>query len=232
MAARISNNGLWRISYGEPSGLTLEQLRQRQPQKFRVMLPGHPDPDQYRIVNFSPYRVHQRLAPSMRVGRFCLAADAAHGQSTLLMWNYAKSLSVCNPFGGLGLTGGIADVGCLYDCLIGIYNGYTDDSILDKYSDIRRQKYNDIIDPVSSKNMLRLFTQDPERALEHDDFLKMCKRAESDPGFARELQSGSVHLQHDFTQYYKKPLGHTSTAIERGEQHGLEEDDLATAVAV
>ncbi len=80
MAARISNDGLWRISYGEPFGLTSEQLRQRQPEKFRTMLPGSPEPDQYQIVNFSPYRVHQRLAQSMRVGRFCLAADAAHRQ--------------------------------------------------------------------------------------------------------------------------------------------------------
>lgn len=78
MAARISTDGLYRISYGEQAGLTDEQLRQRQTEKFRVMLPGHPEPGEYHIVNFSPYRVHQRLAPSMRVGRFCLAADAAH----------------------------------------------------------------------------------------------------------------------------------------------------------
>lgn len=78
MAAKIGKDGLYRITYGELPGLTHEQLRERQPWKFEAMLPGHPKPDEYRIVNFSPYRIHQRLAPSMRVGRFCLAADAAH----------------------------------------------------------------------------------------------------------------------------------------------------------
>jgi 2-polyprenyl-6-methoxyphenol hydroxylase-like FAD-dependent oxidoreductase len=84
MAARISKDGLYRITYGELPGLTSEELRERQPAKFKAMLPGHPDPDKYKIVNFSPYRIHQRLAPSMRVGRVCLAADAAHREYPLL----------------------------------------------------------------------------------------------------------------------------------------------------
>lgn len=82
MAAKIGTDGLYRITYGELPGLTPEQLRERQPWKFKEMLPGHPEPSDYKIVNYSPYRVHQRLAPSMRVGRFCLAADAAHREST------------------------------------------------------------------------------------------------------------------------------------------------------
>lgn len=84
MAARISDDGMWRISYGELAGFTPDELKQRQPAKFRDMLPGHPEPDEYRIVNFSPYKVHQRLAPRMRVGRILLAADAAHCESELL----------------------------------------------------------------------------------------------------------------------------------------------------
>lgn len=78
MAARITNDGLWRITYGEIPGLTREQYLERQPWKFEQMLPGHPKPSDYRMVNFSPYKVHQRLAPKMAVGRFLLAADAAH----------------------------------------------------------------------------------------------------------------------------------------------------------
>lgn len=34
--------------------------------------------EEYRVVNFSPYRVHQRCVNRMRVGRVVLAADAAH----------------------------------------------------------------------------------------------------------------------------------------------------------
>lgn len=78
MASRITTDGMWRVSYGEKAGFTHEQLAERQPMKFQAMLPGNPTPDQYKLVNFSPYRVHQRLAEAMRVGRFLLAADAAH----------------------------------------------------------------------------------------------------------------------------------------------------------
>ncbi len=78
MVAKIQTDGLYRITYGEVGGLTTEQLRERQPDKFRAMLPGHPEPDQYKIINFSPYRVHQRCVDKMRVGRFLLAADSAH----------------------------------------------------------------------------------------------------------------------------------------------------------
>lgn len=90
--------------------------------------------------------------------------------------------------GGLGLTGGIVDVGGLYDCLVGMYEGDADASILDKYSDIRRQKYLEIVDPISSENLLRLFNQDSDKALETDEFLKLCKRTETDPEFSREFQ--------------------------------------------
>lgn len=51
------------------------------------MLPGRPEPHQYEIANVTPYRVHQRCAPRMRVGRFLLAGDAAH---------------LNNPMGGYG----------------------------------------------------------------------------------------------------------------------------------
>jgi len=78
MAARISNDGLWRVTYGEIPGLSRDELLARQPMKFEQMLPGHPKPDEYKLAAISPYKVHQRLAPKMRVGRVLLAADAAH----------------------------------------------------------------------------------------------------------------------------------------------------------
>ncbi|KAM0328708.1 hypothetical protein ACHAQA_005121 [Verticillium albo-atrum] len=78
MAAKITTDGLWRVTYGERQGLTREQIVERQPEKFKAMLPGHPNPEDYKLINISPYKVHQRLASSLRVGRFLLAADAAH----------------------------------------------------------------------------------------------------------------------------------------------------------
>lgn len=82
MIAQISNDGLLRITYGEDAGLSREQMLERQPWKYKQFVPGAPEPDDYKVVNFSPYKIHQRCAEKFRVGRVCLAADAAH---------------VCNP---------------------------------------------------------------------------------------------------------------------------------------
>lgn len=78
MAVQIGLDGLLRVTYGETPGLTREQYLERQPEKFRTILPGNPSPEDYKIVNFSPYKIHQRCAESLRVGRIILAADAAH----------------------------------------------------------------------------------------------------------------------------------------------------------
>ncbi|EXJ53378.1 uncharacterized protein A1O5_13367 [Cladophialophora psammophila CBS 110553] len=190
MAARISKYGLWRITYGEEKGFSNEELIARQTMKFEKFLPGNPKPEEgkYKVESISPYRVHQRLAEHMRVGRVLLAADAAH---------------LCNPFGGMGLTGGIADIGSLYDCLIGIYEQRADESILDRYDEVRRAMYNNVINPISSANMRRLFSLDPDTATDNDEFLMACKRAQADENFSREFQRGVNAIVHDFTQYYK-----------------------------
>lgn len=76
--AQLNNDGLLRITYGEETGLTHEQMRERLPAKYKAFVPGAPEPDEYNVVNFSPYKIHQRCAERLRVGRFLLAADAAH----------------------------------------------------------------------------------------------------------------------------------------------------------
>jgi hypothetical protein len=92
MAARISNDGLWRVSYGEIPGLSRDEILARQPTKFEQMLPGHPKPNEYKLASINPYRVHQRLAEKMRVGRFLLAADAAHLCNPLYVESLVSSL--------------------------------------------------------------------------------------------------------------------------------------------
>ncbi|KAB5580380.1 hypothetical protein GE09DRAFT_1182723 [Coniochaeta sp. 2T2.1] len=187
MASRITTDGMWRVSYGEKAGLTADELKARQPMKFEAMLPGRPKPDQYKLTNFSPYKVHQRLAVKMREGRFLLAADAAH---------------LCNPFGGLGLTGGIVDVGGLYDCLYGIWSGKADADILDMYDTVRREKYSNMVDPISSENLRRM-TNDPETVMEKDQFMTLLLKAEKDKEFAMQMMGGINELGYDFTQHYK-----------------------------
>ncbi|KAK4642698.1 hypothetical protein QC761_510480 [Podospora bellae-mahoneyi] len=165
MVARIQPDGLYRVTYGEIGGLTYDQLKERQAAKFQAILPGNPTPDKYRLVTFSPYKVHQRCVDRMRVGRFLLAADAAH---------------LCNPFGGMGLTGGIADVGSLYDSLCGIDNNKADDSILDKYDEVRRRIWHEVIDPISTENMQRLFQyQNADEFVDKDPLYKLVREMQN-----------------------------------------------------
>ena len=78
MAARISDDGLWCVPYGDLPGFSRNELLARQPAKLEKMLPENPKPDGYKLANISPYKVHQPLAEKLRAGRFLLAADAAH----------------------------------------------------------------------------------------------------------------------------------------------------------
>ncbi|KAL2881473.1 hypothetical protein SGCOL_003039 [Colletotrichum sp. CLE4] len=188
MAAKIQDDGLWRVSYGEVPNLSHDEYRRRQPAKYETMLPGNPKPDDYRIVNFSPYKVHQRLAPRMRVGRFILAGDAAH---------------LCNPFGGMGLTGGLVDVGDLFDCLAGIHDGRADDDILDKYDHYRREKYNQFTNPVSEANLKRM-ASDPDEVEANDPGIVAMREADKTDEAAVAFQLGVLGLAHDMTQYYTK----------------------------
>ena len=187
MAAKITKDGLWRVSYGELPGLTPEEVRfpafilsvqlvARQPMKFERMLPGHPKPDQYKLINCSPYKMHQRCAEKFRVGRFLLAADAAH---------------LCNPWGGLGLTGGIVDAGNLADCLVGISQGVADESILDKYDEVRRNMWHKFIDPISSSNIRRMHPANLDHVME-DPFFELLEEAKKDPETMTKLVNVSV----------------------------------------
>ena len=93
--------------------------------------------------------------------------------------------------GGLGLTGGIADVGSLFDALIGIHRNVASESILDTYSEVRRKIWADIINPMSRENYRRL-VRDADTARETDEFFKACVEAERDKGLATELAMVSI----------------------------------------
>jgi hypothetical protein len=95
--------------------------------------------------------------------------------------------------GGLGLTGGLADVGSLVDCFYGIDDGKATMDILDKYDEVRRGVYHNIIDPVSSINLERLW-KEPESIRETDPFFIMLRKAAADPKVAEELQMVSISV--------------------------------------
>ncbi|EJU01099.1 FAD/NADP-binding domain-containing protein [Dacryopinax primogenitus] len=196
LIARVAKGGVWRCSYGEVPGLTREEYIARQPMKYDAMFPkGAPRPLQYDLQMISPYKLHQRCATTFRVGRVCLAGDAAH---------------VCNPFGGMGLVGGLCDGGGLADCLEGILTGQASPSILDDYSRIRKQIWQDIINPVSSRNKVRLHTEDPEKIGENDPLLKeMCLAMAGDEQTQKTYLNAGLEaimgIQFDFTTLWDTP---------------------------
>jgi hypothetical protein len=95
----------------------------------------------------------------------------------------------------------------LSDCLVGIWNNQASPDILDVYDQVRRHKYSEMVDPMSSENLRRMFESDPDTILDpgQDDLMTLCKKAENDVDFAKEMALGINALKYDFTQHYKKP---------------------------
>ena len=58
--------------------------------------------------------------------------------------------------------------------------------ILDKYDQVRRGIYNDIIDPLSTINLNRM-SQDADTVLQKDEFLQGAARAGKDRKIAAEM---------------------------------------------
>jgi hypothetical protein len=60
--AKLSSDGLYRVTYGETPGYTLDEMRARLPLKLELMLPGHPRPGDYDLVNMAPYKIHRMIS--------------------------------------------------------------------------------------------------------------------------------------------------------------------------
>jgi len=137
--ARFSDDNLWRFTYKEDAELPDEGLEERIHAHFETAIPGQLP---YELVQFAPYRIHQRATSSFRFGRVLLAGDAAH---------------VTNPIGGLGLTGGFLDAFVLSEALAAVVHGEATDEVLDRYADARRKVYLEYVSPMASRNKGMLF---------------------------------------------------------------------------
>ncbi|MGW1783996.1 FAD-dependent oxidoreductase [Streptomyces sp. NPDC002143] len=159
--AKIDDTGLWRCTYCEDAALPESAVLDRMTEYFGTVLPGASD---YELVQYSPYRMHQRAAERFRVGRVLLAGDAAHAT---------------NPTGGLGLTSGLFDTFVLYEALAAVIRGEADEEVLDRYAEERRRVFLDIASPAASENKRLIFhSSDPDR-LEQD--LARLRRMSADP---------------------------------------------------
>jgi len=154
VVARLGREDLWRVTYGEDASLPEEEVLRRIPEHYAAILPG---PDEYEIIAASPYRVHERCAPTFRIGRVLLAGDAAH---------------VCNPCGGMGLTTGVIDAMALVDVLTAVIMKRRDDSVLDFYSKERRRVFLEVSSPLATEFKRRLSERDPERRRQDEAMMR------------------------------------------------------------
>lgn len=182
LIARRGKGGLWRVTYGDPViGLTDEEYLERRPGHLKAMLPGDPDPSDYRVEQTNLYNIHNRCAEKFRVGRILLAADAAH---------------VCNPMGGYGCMSAVLDVDGLADCLIGYYEGKAGEEILDVYAQVRRDIFLKYIDRRSLLNLARVAESDPWTILETDKFFKLLKELKKDDRLMKDFLTVSLMDEH------------------------------------
>jgi 2-polyprenyl-6-methoxyphenol hydroxylase-like FAD-dependent oxidoreductase len=170
---RLGRENLWRVTYGEDATLDEASIGERLPERFAQILPDPSVP--YRLDNFSPYRVHQRCVPRMRVDRVLFAGDAAHA---------------CNPCGGLGLTGGVLDADMLSDALGAVIGGKADERLLDFYADERRRVFVDVTSPMSANFKRMLSEADPAQRQADKDAMY----AESERGGANVRASSLAEL--------------------------------------
>ena len=99
--------------------------------------------------------------------------------------------------GALGLNGGIADVGSLRDCLVAIHEDKANDTILDTYSEVRRDKWKTIIDPMSQGTLKMIFS-DPANIADQPAY-KMSQLMKTDPEAARARAPVSIFkAQNDY----------------------------------
>ncbi len=135
---KIDTGKMWRVTLMEDPSLPEDQIQQRIQTEFRKFLP---DID-WRLDSFSPYRMHQRVADRMRVGRILLVGDAAH---------------ITNPTGGLGLTGGMFDAFALIEVLNRVLHDGAGQEMLEFYDRDRRRIFIEVTSPRASENLRTMY---------------------------------------------------------------------------
>jgi 3-(3-hydroxy-phenyl)propionate hydroxylase/6-hydroxy-3-succinoylpyridine 3-monooxygenase len=172
---KINEEGLWRFTFAEDATSPLEGIKERIVDFADFVLPGD---KKYDLVLFSAYNMHQRTAPTYRVGRVLLAGDAAH---------------LTNPTSGFGLMGGMYDAFCLSEALAGVIGGEVKQEALDRYSDARRKIYLEVTSPVSSESLRLVFHSNDKERLEKE--LAELRDRRRDPEAMRRFLSVPAALE-------------------------------------
>ena len=156
--------GLWRVMFpvsadeSDETALTPEFAQSL----MATVVPGISN---YEIAHTTLYRVHQRVAKTMRLGRSFLVGDAAH---------------INNPLGGMGMNGGIHDAINLTTRMTDAWHGRAPEADLDLFDRERRlvtleyieqqtiqNKRNLESDGVAFKANLEAIAADPQRTRDY-----------------------------------------------------------------
>jgi 3-(3-hydroxy-phenyl)propionate hydroxylase len=139
--------GKWRASLYPAPGETVEQAQE--PAAIERKLQAiHPKGTPYDVPDLRPYRIHQRIVETYRIGRLLLAGDAAHLNS---------------PSGGMGMNGGIHDAMELAATLALVWREEADAALLDRYTRRRRPVAANEIIAQADRNRARMRETDPAR---------------------------------------------------------------------
>lgn len=143
--------GLWRIAYPIdpeiPEEEVLEEAEIRRRLK-QVLEHTGADVDSFELKYRSTYKVHQRVADVWHKGRLVIAGDAAH---------------LNNPFGGLGLNGGIHDAVNLAEKLAPVWQeGADHEPAFALYERQRRPINIKAVQAMSIRNKRLLEERDPQ----------------------------------------------------------------------
>jgi hypothetical protein len=97
-----------------------------------------------------------------------------------------------NPIGGYGLTTGLTDAACLGDALVAVMQGIADDSLLQKYSDVRRKIFLEVSNPRSIEAK-RKAQSDPNNLSDADK--EFYRKMNEDDQFQIDGMKSSMVLQ-------------------------------------
>lgn len=138
--------GRWRVSYYPADVSDMDRVLGA-PNIESVLQSIAPRAAPYAVDRVAPYRIHQRVAATYRIGRLLLAGDAAHLNS---------------PTGGMGMNSGVHDAFNLAAKLLRLRDG-APDRLLDAYVAERRPVAIEHVLQQSDRNRSRMKERDPER---------------------------------------------------------------------
>lgn len=155
----------WRASFYPPVNMPIETALS-EPVIEAFLQSIVPRPTRYEVLQKGPYRVHQRVADTYRVGRVMIAGDAAH---------------LNNPSGGMGMNSGVHDAFNLTDKLRQVLGGAGMD-LLDRYTAERQPVAVEHVQAQSDRNRNRMRETDPEKRL---TIMRDMRALAADPARAR-----------------------------------------------